>query len=142
VLVGTDSSAGADLALRSAFGGAAAHGWGVLVVRAWTPPGRPWRSDVRPLVADVEEIEAAERHALEETVQPWREKHSGVPVELRVVPGDAGEVLVAISREAQLTVVGTRGRSGVTGLLLGSVSQHVLHHASGPVLVTRAVSDT
>jgi nucleotide-binding universal stress UspA family protein len=141
VLVGADSSAGAEVALRAGFDEAQARGCGLLAVRAWTPPGPPWRSDVRPAAADVEEIEAAERHALADAVLPWRTKYPDVPVELRAVPGDAGEALVRIGRDARLTVVGTRGRRGVAGLLPGSVSQHVVHHVSGPVLIARASLD-
>jgi len=132
VVVGVDSSPGADPALHAAFDEAAARDTRILAVRAWSPPGGPWHS------ADVAEIETVEQRALADAVASWREKYPDVPVDLRLVTGDAGEVLVAASREAQLTVVGTRGRGGVAGLLLGSVSQHVLHHASGPLLVARA----
>jgi len=130
VLVGVDPSTGADIALHAAFDEAAAGGGKILAIRAWSPSGPPERS--------VAEIETAERRTLAEAVQQWQEKYPDVPVDLRLVPGDAGDVLVAASREAQLTVVGTRGHGGVTGLVLGSVSQHVLHHASGVLLVARA----
>ncbi len=137
VLVGVDSSTAADVALHAAFDEAAARSSSVLAVRAWSPPGHPRHGDVRPLVTDMAELEATERRDLADVLQPWQEKYPDVPVELLLVAGDAGDVLVAASREARLTVVGTRGHSRATGLL-GPVSQHVLQHASGALLVARA----
>ncbi|MEV1147221.1 universal stress protein, partial [Micromonospora sp. NPDC049799] len=56
----------------------------------------------------------------------------------RTVRGRPAGVLADASREAQLLVVGGQGRGEFTGLLLGSVSQSVLHHADCPVAVVRA----
>ncbi|MFC7760032.1 universal stress protein [Catellatospora bangladeshensis] len=54
-----------------------------------------------------------------------------------MVEGSPGRVLVELSATAQLVVVGSRGRGGFSGMLLGSVSQQILYHASCPVLVVR-----
>ncbi|NYF98498.1 universal stress protein [Janibacter cremeus] len=56
-------------------------------------------------------------------------------IEERSVRGHAAKVLVEASEDAQLVVVGSRGRGGFMGMLLGSVSQHVVTHARCPVMV-------
>jgi nucleotide-binding universal stress UspA family protein len=64
---------------------------------------------------------------------------AGVTAEFLVWQGDpAGSIAAAVEAEgADLVVVGTRGRSGAGRLILGSVSDHVVRHASCPVLVVR-----
>ncbi len=58
-----------------------------------------------------------------------------VRCESRVVEGHAGSALLEQAKGAVLIVVGSRGRSDFAGILLGSVSHQVLHHASCPVTV-------
>jgi nucleotide-binding universal stress UspA family protein len=65
-----------------------------------------------------------------------------VDVESVVVQGHPAKVLVDASVGAQLLVVGSRGHGGFAGLLLGSVSEYVIAHASCPVLVIRHAAET
>lgn len=61
--------------------------------------------------------------------------HPGLVVDQRVMSGNAAVNLVEMSRHAEMLVVGCRGLGGVAGLLLGSVSSGVVHHAHCPVAV-------
>ena len=63
--------------------------------------------------------------------------HPSVQCEGATLEGQPAEVLVHEARDASLIVVGNRGRGGFASLLLGSVSQQVVHHAPCPVLVVR-----
>jgi nucleotide-binding universal stress UspA family protein len=68
---------------------------------------------------------------------------AGAAAEFLIWTGDPGNALVAAaeSEHADLLVVGTRGRSGAGRMLLGSVSDHLVHHAGCPVLVVRPGTD-
>ncbi|MFF1296279.1 MULTISPECIES: universal stress protein [unclassified Streptomyces] len=66
-----------------------------------------------------------------------RARHPGLPVVTTASEAGAVEALVRESEGAVLTVVGNRGLGGFTGLLLGSVSQHLAEHTRGPLLVVR-----
>lgn len=71
-------------------------------------------------------------------VAAWREKYPEVAVRQVVVREDPRKPLLEWSERAQLMVVGSRGRGGFAGLLLGSTSQAMIHHADCPVVVARS----
>lgn len=76
------------------------------------------------------------------TEATWVRKHyPGLSVTCSVRPGDPAAQLSRSTREALLTVVGTRGRAGFSGALLGSVSRSVLLQATGPVMVVPELHD-
>lgn len=139
VMVGVDDSPGAQLAVSFAIEEAAVRGVGLVAVRAWTPPAQvPWRSDVRTHDRDAAQLESVEAALLTAAVQVWADRYPSVPVTTRLVPGEARRALSATSQDAQLMVVGSRGRGGFAGLVLGSVSQYLLQHSHCPVVVARA----
>ncbi|WP_433688625.1 universal stress protein [Micromonospora carbonacea] len=129
VVVGVDGSETSLLALGFAVERAAQRGVPLHVVRAWEP------SADRGLAAD--DAAAAERAALDGPLAGWRETFPDVAVTVDVVAGRPAGALVEASRDAQLVVVGSRGRGGLRGMLLGSVGQQLLHHAHCPVAVVR-----
>ncbi|MFG3691132.1 universal stress protein [Micromonospora sp. NPDC047740] len=133
VVVGVDGSESSLRALGFAVERAAQRDVPLRLLRAWAPPSERW---VDP-GSGPEETEATERAAAEESLAPWRKTFPDVPVEIQSSPGNAAALLVEASRAAQLVVVGSRGRGGLRGMLLGSVSQQLIHHASCPVAVVR-----
>lgn len=143
VLVGFDGSVCAGRALGVAFLAAAHRGTGVWVLHAWHAPVPRWgQSDlsVDPWVdtlcdEPLDQLAIAEHLSVVDALQPWRRRYPGVPVSVDLVDDDAGHALIAASARAQLAVVGSCGHGSVRGLLFGSVSQRLVHHAGCPVVV-------
>ncbi|MEU9247373.1 universal stress protein [Streptomyces sp. NPDC048385] len=141
VLLAVDGSPAGQAAVEFAFAEAALrktplvalHVWNTWSERAYEGPGDP----LTAVVVDADRLREAEQHLLDETVAPWQEDYPQVAVERRLVRSRIRPALIDASRKAQLVVAGARGRGGFTGLLLGSVSQALLHHAHCPVAVVR-----
>jgi nucleotide-binding universal stress UspA family protein len=133
VVVGTDGSPDSEEALTFAFEEAARSKRPLTVVYCWLPLDRQ--------VSPTESTHQLLYNWLNESLDPYRLKYPAVDVTTSVIEGRAGLKLLALSREASLMVVGSRGRGGVAGLLLGSVSQSLLHHAESPVAVVRRHKD-
>ncbi|MGW0188950.1 universal stress protein [Streptomyces sp. NPDC003362] len=140
ILLGVDGSPAGAAAVRFAMEAAAARGARVVALHAWTnwnaPMPRPHDPD-EPYANPPGSLAAAEERLLTEALAGTGERYPDVKVEHRTVHGPTRPALIEASRSARLTVVGSRGRGGFSGLLLGSVSQAVLHHASSPVAVVR-----
>lgn len=133
VAAGVDGSEQSLLALGFAVEQAAARKVPLHVLRAWhSPPGqRP------PPAPDARAGAQAARSELEESLARWRRAFPDLQITVEVAEGNPAELLVTASRNAQLVVVGSRGHGGLAGMLLGSVSQQLLHHAHSPVAVVR-----
>jgi nucleotide-binding universal stress UspA family protein len=86
---------------------------------------------------DFQALREAARGLLEEAIDA-AVPNAPVEIEPVVAEGLPTAVLVAAADDASLLVVGSRGRGGFKGLLLGSVSQQVAHHAPCPVVVVRS----
>jgi nucleotide-binding universal stress UspA family protein len=127
ILVGADGSEETAQALEFAFEQASRSGVPVKVVYCWQATGR---SEVQ-----IDEIVARLKDWLAGSLTGYRDKYPAVTVESKIVEGRPATALVALTADASLVVVGSRGRGGVAGLLLGSVSQSLLHHANCPVAV-------
>jgi nucleotide-binding universal stress UspA family protein len=91
-------------------------------------------SELERLVA---QREAKGQDVLREARQHYSTQSLDVREELLEGPEAEAILSVADTRDADLIIMGTRGFSALQGLLLGSVSQKVLHHARCPVMVVR-----
>ncbi|MFI8090648.1 universal stress protein [Streptomyces sp. NPDC086080] len=144
IVLGVDGSAAGRKAVEFAFAEAALRKAPLVALHTWTDwnaplpaPQDPSAPYANPPGALAEE----EERLLSEALAGLQERHPDVVVEHRTVHGGAREELIEASRSAQLLVVGARGRGGFTGLLLGSVSQALLHHAHCPVAVVRGAGE-
>ena len=147
IVVGIDGSPASHAAARWALTEArlrdarlvALHAWSYIPLAAVGDPGMiPMPAGDLPGQLELEERAAADE--LDRALT--RAFPDGIPaeVEKRLVEGDAAEALVAEAKDAELVVVGSRGRGGFKSALLGSVSGHVVHHAGSPVVVIKAPS--
>jgi nucleotide-binding universal stress UspA family protein len=138
IVVGVDGSTGSQAALRFAIAEAKARNVEVDAVYAWHAPyldGAPF-VPVLPQLAKTAAADAAVAlHHVVQSAQP-----EGVEVNETLVGGAPAEILLEQAKDAVLVVVGTRGRGGLASLLLGSVSQQVVHHARVPVVVVPPAS--
>ncbi|OXM45397.1 universal stress protein [Amycolatopsis alba] len=137
VVVGTDGSAAGDVALAFAFDEAMLQSAALTVVRAWNEIFDHESMRSHPLAIRPDEVEAAERAAVEEQLAPWREKFPEVPTTVEIVRDRPVRALLRFGERARLLVVGCRGRGGFEGMLLGSTSQALVAHSSCPVAVVR-----
>ncbi|WBC16588.1 universal stress protein [Micromonospora sp. WMMA1998] len=137
VVVGVDGSAHSGVAVGFAYEEAARRGAPLVVVHAWLYPTPIGPGDIVPLVYDPEALAEESRRILAEAVAGWSERYPDVEVRQRSVRGAPARVLVEQSASAQLVVVGAHGRGALAGLLLGSVSHAVLHHAHAPLVIAR-----
>lgn len=142
VMVGLDGSDSSEQALSFAFEEASFRQVRLIAVRTW--PGAPGDSFMAPYLTatDLEEIDAEQHRLLTEQLAGGSEKYPDVPVRAVVLRGPAAAGLLGLATEngafpatPALLVVGSRGRGGFAGLLLGSVGQAVITHASGPVCI-------
>ncbi|WP_309141348.1 universal stress protein [Streptomyces composti] len=141
IVLGVDGSPAGQRAIEFAFAEAELRGAPVLALHAWstwTAPMPPPPDPVEPYAHEPGALRAEEEQLLSQALAGHQEKHPDVQVERTVVQGGVREALIEASRSARMLVVGARGRGGFTGLVLGSVSQAMLHHAYCPVAVVRA----
>jgi len=132
VLVGIDGSPASELATAIAFDEATRRNVGLVALHAWSDldvsewPGFDW-----PATQSIAEEVLAERLA------GWQEQYPDVEVIRTVVQAQPARRLVEESKGAQLVVVGSRGRGGFAGMLVGSVGETVAQMAPVPVIVAR-----
>ena len=137
VVVGVDGSEASQPATGYAFAYAASTGSSLTAVHTWwwepveiVSGGEPWTGDWTAIANQEETLVSG-------LLAGWSQKYPGVLVHPHVVRGDPVVELLEQSKGASLLAVGSRGRGGFIGLLLGSVSRRILKRATCPVAVVR-----
>lgn len=134
IVVGVDGSPQGDAALAFAVETAVARRAPLRAVHAWLESVVPFVVN-EPVDWDV--VAAQEGDLLTKRLTGWREKYPDLRAERVLTHTRPTHALMDNSRDAQLIVVGSRGRGGLAGMTLGSVSQALLRHAGCPVAVVR-----
>ncbi|WIY00775.1 universal stress protein [Amycolatopsis mongoliensis] len=134
VVVGVDESPAGAAAIPFAFQAAATRGVPLLAVHTWMDQAIAiaWESS---LATNWGQVRDEQLRLLEERLTPFRGRYPDVPVQLEIATDGPARTLLGHAHTAQLVVVGSRGRGGFRGLLLGSTSQALIHHATCPVAV-------
>ncbi|MEU5266595.1 universal stress protein [Amycolatopsis sp. NPDC021455] len=137
VVVGVDGSPNSEQAIAVAFEEASLRGVPLVAVHAWNDVTYEDTRGTARILTQPESLEEGENRLLTERLAGWPEKYPDVEVRRVLVRDRPRHALLEASAEAQLVVVGSHGRGGFTGMLLGSTSQALIQHAQCPVLVVR-----
>jgi nucleotide-binding universal stress UspA family protein len=140
IVVGTDGSEQSRTAVRWAAAEARLRAASLKILTAyswnWPPEAFGSMGELPDVIAQQFDQLAADAAAEARALEP------GIEISGAAVIGDPASVLLDAGRTAAMLVVGNRGRGGFASLLLGSVSQQVTTHATGPVVVVRGRADT
>jgi nucleotide-binding universal stress UspA family protein len=135
IVVGVDGSPGADAALRWAWDEAQRRHAQLNVVHAWTIPYVGELGWTSAAVVSQDALKQAAKATLADSLERVVPPGSHVIVHEVIAEGSAAAVLREQANDADLLVVGSRGRGGFAGLVLGSVSQQCAHHSPCPVVI-------
>lgn len=132
IVVGVDGSESAKQAVEWALAHASAEDV-VVIAHTWSIPAM---SGYELPAANLGDFEVAARRLVSDLAAEI-ETSDGPTIETEARSGHAGLRLTELSTDADMVVVGSRGYGGFRGLLLGSVSTYLVHHAKCPVVVVR-----
>ncbi len=137
-MIGVDESPAAKQALQLGLHEASIRGSRVRAVHAWMPTtGAPVTGPGMIAPIDLPALEAAAERLLRTLVEAVAGE-SADQVERVLAESPAGQAIIEHAHDAELIVVGRRGRGTLKSIVLGSVSSYVVHHATCPVLVVPA----
>ena len=137
VVVGVDGSPNSEQAIAVAFEEASLRGVSLVAVHAWADVTYEDTRGTARIRTQPESLEEGEERLLVQRLGGWQEKYPDVEIRRVLVRDRPRHALLEASETAQLVVVGSRGRGGFTGMVLGSTSQALVQHAGCPVLVVR-----
>jgi nucleotide-binding universal stress UspA family protein len=137
VVVGIDGSPTSELATEIAFDEASRRGVGLVALHAWTDMGPLEFASMNWAPIEWRNIKDQEEEVLAERLCGWRDRYPDVAVHKIVVSDRPAPRLLEQAQTAQLVVVGSHGRGGFPGMLLGSVGRAVVNSARIPVIVAR-----
>ncbi|WIY02962.1 universal stress protein [Amycolatopsis mongoliensis] len=137
VVVGVDGSPNSEQALAIAFEEASLRGVPLVAVHAWIDASYAETYGSARILTPSETLEEEENRLFSQRLAGWQEKFPDVEIRPELVRDRPRHALLEASRAAQLVVVGSHGRGGFTGMLLGSTSRALVEHADCPVLVVR-----
>jgi nucleotide-binding universal stress UspA family protein len=137
IVVGVDGSKGGAAALEFAASEAALRKTRLRIVAAWEVPTAAYGGGFAPAIdpGTWDAFRDRAEQVVEDASAVVKKQEPSVDVEPLAVAGNPAIALLEQSADAELIVVGRRGLGGFTRLLLGSVSQQVVHHATCPVVV-------
>lgn len=141
VVVGVDGSELSDWALGCAFAQASRRRVPLIAVHAYSDSDSHQVFSSERMEHGWESQDRTERRVLDRWLERWASRYPDVDVQPDLVRAKPRQRLLEHSETACMVVVGCRGRGGFTGLLVGSTSQAMLHHAECPVMVVRPEPD-
>ena len=137
ILVPTDFTEAADDALSYATSLATQLGASVVVCHVYQLPTALAGAELstRPTIESTAEIDRAARIGVQEAIA--KQLGARIPMAAIIRPGNPETEILTIAREvsADLIILGSHGRSGLMRVLVGSVTDDLVHHAEIPVLV-------
>ena len=131
IVVGVDGSPSSNAALDWAAQEAEIRGAALELIHAWNYPNLGYGG----YVAVLEDFEKDASSILNDVVATVREAHPNLKLVSSLLQGPTAQTIMERAKEADMVVVGSRGRGGFTGLLLGSVGQQLVHHCQIPVVI-------
>ncbi|MGQ4614450.1 universal stress protein [Nocardia sp. R7R-8] len=133
IVVGVDGTQSSEPAIEAALHEASARDVPLLALHVWTGVEVPSTSAARTVDTDKQIV-------LAESLAGWQERFPEVEIRREIVTDRPERCLLERSEQAQLLVVGSRGRGGFAGMLFGSTSQALLLSVACPIMIVRDLS--